>query len=114
MENYQGSCHCGQIVFTVKTDTEFSTRCDCSMCRRRGAIILRCKQDNLKTLSGEEHLQMYQFGANKAEHYFCKQCGIHVFYRLKKLPEQFGVNSGCLDGIDQNTLSPVLTKGSKT
>lgn len=84
------------------------------MCRRRGAIILRCKQDNLKTLSGEEHLQMYQFGANKAEHYFCKQCGIHVFYRLRKLPEQFGVNSGCLDGIDQNTLSPVLTKGSKT
>lgn len=57
---------------------------------------------------------MYQFGSGEAQHYFCKQCGIHTFYRLRKLPEYFGINSGCLEGVDLEALTPVLTEGAKT
>ena len=114
MEDYQGSCHCGQVVFSVKTDTVFSTRCDCSLCRRRGAIVLRCQQDDLEIISGEQLLEMYQFGSDEAQHYFCKKCGIHTFYRLRRFPDYFGINSGCLEGVDIEALMPVLTEGSKT
>lgn len=113
METYQGSCHCGQVKFSVKTESSFSTKCDCSLCRRRGAIILRCDEHDLEILSGKQHLQLYQFGSNEAEHYFCQQCGIHTFYRLKKLPDKFGINSGCLDDVNLSALNPILTEGSK-
>ena len=113
MKTYQGSCHCGNVKFQVKTEISFSTRCDCSICRRRGGVILRCDEKDLKILSGNETLNLYQFDSKEAEHYFCKCCGIHTFYRLKMLPNKFGINSGCLDEIDLTSLTPVLTKGSE-
>lgn len=114
MQTYQGSCHCGLITFRVKTDTSFSTSCDCSLCRRRGAIVLRCDEEALEILSGQEHLKLYQFASKEAQHYFCQHCGIHTFYRLRKLPDKFGINSGCLDGIDLEQLKPVITEGRKS
>ena len=114
MQTYQGSCHCGQIKFTVKTNTTFSTQCDCSYCRRRGAIILRCDEKDLEIVAGRDDLQLYQFGTHDAQHYFCSQCGIHTFYRLKKLPDKFGINSGCLDEVDLAGLNPVFTKNRKS
>ena len=113
MQTYTGSCHCGEVTFKVKTDTSFSTKCDCSICRRRGGIILRCDEDDLEILTGNEHLSLYQFDSKEAEHYFCKHCGIHTFYRLRMLPDKFGINAGCLDEVDLTTLTPVLTEGSK-
>ncbi len=114
METYKGSCHCGRVEFSVKTDQSFSTQCDCSLCRRRGGVILRCDESDLEILSGNEFLLQYQFNENRAEHYFCQQCGIHTFYRLKKLPNKFGINSGCLEGVDISALTPSYTEGSKT
>ena len=113
MKTYSGSCHCGQVIFKIKTDIAFSTQCDCSLCRRRGAIIVRCDEADLKIVAGSESLRLYQFGTNEAQHYFCPHCGIHTFYRLKKLPDKFGINSGCLENVDIEELKPKLTKKTK-
>ncbi len=38
---YQGSCHCGRIAFTVQAEAPISDviDCNCSMCRRRGSLL---------------------------------------------------------------------------
>jgi len=35
--NYNGSCHCGQIVFAVKGELNEAVECNCSICSRKGA-----------------------------------------------------------------------------
>ena len=36
---YEGSCHCGGIVFTVEGRIDQVVDCNCSMCRRRGGLL---------------------------------------------------------------------------
>ena len=113
MEPYRGSCHCGAVRFTIKTDLEYSVQCDCSICRRRGAIMVRCDQADLDIQAGREMLTEYGFNTGVAIHYFCKKCGIYTFHKMRKRPDHYAVNSGCLDGIDPSALHPVRVEGAK-
>ena len=113
MNDYTGWCHCGAIQFQIKTDLTYSVICDCSLCTKRNSIMVRCHESDLLILKGKESLQKYQFNTMTAEHYFCKVCGIYTFHRMRKIPDKFGVNAACLEGIDHTELKPILTEGSK-
>ena len=76
--------------------------------------MVRCEENDLVILSGEDYLSKYRFNTNIAQHYFCKNCGIYTFHKMRKLPDKFGVNAGCLDGIDLASLHPILIEGSKS
>ena len=54
-EKHQGSCHCGEVVFEVNLPNGLVNprRCDCSMCRRRGAIVASVPLEKLKIIKGE-------------------------------------------------------------
>lgn len=110
---YVGSCHCGLVKFRLKTDIGYSVRCDCSICKKRGTIMVRCDVNDLDIFEGKEHLSRYQFNTEIAEHYFCSRCGIYTFHKMRKLPDKFGVNAGCLEGVDVFTLKPIFIEGSK-
>jgi hypothetical protein len=112
-EPYHGACHCGAVRFTIKTSLARAARCDCSLCRRRGAIMVRCDQQDLHIEAGRDHLSEYRFGSEVAIHYFCKTCGVYPFHRMRKLPGIFAVNAGCLEGVDPFALAPILIEGSK-
>lgn len=113
MQSCRGSCHCGAVTFAIKADLARSARCDCSMCRRRGAIMVSCDEGDLEILTGAEQLVEYRFNTRVAIHYFCGRCGIYTFHRMRKLPDKFAVNSGCLEDADLSVLAPVLIEGSK-
>jgi hypothetical protein len=113
MKAYDASCHCGAVTFTIKTDLDYSVRCDCSICRRHGAIMVRCNQEDLEIQTGQEFLTAYRFNTNVATHYFCGKCGIYTFHKMRKLPDKYGVNAGCIEGIDLSGLHPILIEGSK-
>jgi hypothetical protein len=83
------------------------------MCRRRGAIMVSCDQHDLEIRSGREQLTEYRFNTKVAIHYFCGQCGIYTFHRMRKLPDKYAVNAGCLEDVDLAGLSPILIEGSK-
>ena len=108
-----GSCHCGLVKFRLKTDIGYSVSCDCSICKRRGTIMVRCDASDLDIIEGKEHLRLYRFNSNIAEHYFCSRCGIYTFHKMRKLPGKFAVNSGCLEGVDVLSLEPIIIEGSK-
>lgn len=113
LESYQGSCHCGCVRFEVSTDISQGAVCDCSICRRRGAVMVRCEEKDLTILQGGDSLTCYPFNTQAAQHYFCKVCGIYTFHKMRKFPEKFGVNTGCLEGVDAHRLSPAFIEGSK-
>ena len=113
LRNRRGSCHCGAVTFEVLTDIGRSVVCDCSLCRRRGAVMLRCDENDLRVLSGEDNLSCYQFNTHVARHYFCKTCGVYTFHKMRKLPDKFGINAGCLEDVDPFALKPERVEGSK-
>ena len=56
MSVYQGSCHCGRVKFEVDTELETTARCNCSLCRRKGAIMSMVDADSFRLLAGEDDL----------------------------------------------------------
>ena len=100
IQTYQGSCHCGRVTFEVRANLEYVVDCNCSLCRRRGALWHGASDANLRILTGEADLVLYQFNTNTAKHYFCSHCGVHSFTRPRLDPSRWAVNVRCIDGVD--------------
>ena len=110
-KTYKGSCHCGRVLFEIDTTLDTAIRCNCSLCVRRGAVMLRAPQEAFRLLAGEEHLTLYQFNTGIAKHYFCRVCGIYTHHQPRTQPELRGVNAGCLEGVDPLALEPRVNDG---
>ena len=96
-----GSCHCGEVRFTVTLTEGFASarRCTCSICRMRGAVAVTSTPDAFRVTQGEDQLATYRFNTRSAEHHFCRNCGIYTHHKRRSNPGQLGVNVACLEGI---------------
>jgi hypothetical protein len=101
---YVGSCHCGQVTFELQTSLSSVMYCNCSLCRRVGALWHGASNSSLRIGSGEQELHEYQFNTRTAKHYFCKHCGVRPFSRPRLDPTRWAVNLRCIDGLDLSTL----------
>jgi hypothetical protein len=105
------SCHCGAVALELDLPDGIvdPRRCDCSLCRRKGAIVASVPLAGLRIVQGEESLTAYQFNTRTAKHYFCRRCGIHTHHQRRSNPGQYGYNVGCLEGVNPFDLGPVPT-----
>ncbi|CAG4922227.1 GFA family protein [Paraburkholderia saeva] len=112
-EKLKGSCHCGTVKFEVQTPVTPAMRCNCSLCRRKGALMSPSfAADALEITSGKEALTLYQFNTNVAKHYFCKHCGIYTFHQTRTNPTLWRVNLGCIEGVDVYALESSVGDGA--
>jgi hypothetical protein len=107
-----GSCHCGAVRFEITSDFGELTKCDCSMCRRRNAVMVKVHESALRLLAGEEALVEYQFHTRTARHYFCRHCGVYPFHRKRVTPDYFGVNVACLEGFAAEGVPVRMARGA--
>jgi hypothetical protein len=112
-QTYKGSCHCGKVQFEVDADFDHVRVCDCSICRRRGALIHRVEEKCLRLLTPIEELSLYQWHTKTAKDYFCPICGILSFRRPRTAPELWGVNVRCLEGVDLSSIPIKYVYGSR-
>jgi len=121
---YKGSCHCGRVRFEVVADIDHVRVCDCSVCRRRGALIHRVDEEDLRILTPLGDLTVYEWGSHTAKDYFCPTCGILPFRRPSAPTEAerdrgverfsgWAVNTRCLDGFDFSDVSQKPVFGSR-
>ncbi|WP_371994904.1 GFA family protein [Shewanella sp. 10N.286.54.B9] len=108
-QTHTASCHCGAVKLSLNLPQGVTDlrRCDCSMCRRRGTIVTSAELDGLKVVSGNDKLSLYQFNTFTAKHYFCSVCGIYTHHQRRSNPNQFGVNVGCIDGVNPYELTNI-------
>lgn len=106
-----GSCHCGSVRFSVDHEFVELTTCDCSLCVKRNAVMVKVPEAALTIHQGEELIALYEWNTKRAKHHFCKQCGIYLFHRKRAAPDHFGVNIFCLDGFDVESLPVRATEG---
>lgn len=100
--NHRATCHCGAVVLelTLPDGIVDPRRCDCSICRRKGAIVASVPLSGIRIIKGEEKLTLYQFNTKTARHYFCSECGIYTHHQRRSNPNQYGYNVGCLEGVN--------------
>ena len=80
----QGHCLCGKVKITAKNSVNDVGACHCKMCRRWGGgpfMEIDCGAD--VEITGEEHVSIFD-SSDWAERGFCRNCGTHLFYRLKE------------------------------
>jgi len=106
---HKSTCHCGAVELEIQLPDGIveQRRCNCSICRRKGAIVGSVPLSDLKVVSGEDKLSLYQFDSKEAEHYFCSICGIYTHHKRRSNPDQYGINLGCLEGVDPNLIGGV-------
>ncbi len=105
------SCHCGAVQLELELPDGIvdPRRCDCSICRRKGAIVASVPLSAIHILQGEQDLQRYTFNTHTAQHFFCRHCGIYTHHQRRSNPQQYGYNVGCLEGVNPFDLGPVKT-----
>ena len=72
-------CHCGLIEAEIKLPDkiEIILKCNCSICKRKGAVMSMVKNEDFKIIKGQDKLKLYQFHTRVAKHYFCINCGVY-------------------------------------
>ena len=100
------TCHCGavEIQINLRNNIDKLMRCNCSMCKRKGTMVITINKEDLKFIKGEDKIKTYQFNTNVAKHHFCSECGIHTHNLRRSEPNTFGINVGCIDEIEPNEL----------
>ena len=113
MQTYRGSCHWGRVRFEVEAELDHVRVCDCSICRRRGALLHRVAPERIRILTPLDELLTYTFNTHTARDYFCPTCGILPFRRPRTAPGEWSVNVRCLDGVDLDAIPVTRVYGSK-
>ena len=103
-------CHCGQVEaeINIHTDPEKYIRCNCSICKRKGAVMSMVKNEDFKITKGQDKLNLYQFHTKVAKHFFCSICGIYTHHNPRSNPAMTGFNVGCVDQINSFELNNIL------
>jgi hypothetical protein len=108
---HRASCHCGAVVLELDLPDGIVNprRCDCSLCRRKGAIVASVPLSGVTIIKGHDALRLYQFNTKTAKHFFCAHCGIYTHHQRRSNPDQYGYNVGCLEGVNPYDLDDVPT-----
>lgn len=121
---YQGSCHCGACRFEINADIDHVRVCDCSICSRRGALIVRVAEEQFRLLTPLSALTLYEWHTRTAKDYFCPVCGILPFRKPRDLTDDervqgmqpftgWAVNVRCLEGVKLDDIPIKRMHGSR-
>lgn len=111
-ELHHGGCHCGAVRFSARLDlAQPVIVCNCSICRKNGAMLSAVAEEDFTLEQGEEALTVYRFNTGKISHQFCSKCGVQGFASLSGGGGR-AVNVRTLDEVELDGLSTLPFDGA--
>lgn len=98
----ESTCLCGKVKLKALTISSKVVVCHCGMCRKWNggpALALQCGTE--VEIEGGENVHVFD-SSEWAERGFCKNCGTHLFYRIKGTGE-YSIPAGffpALEGLE--------------
>lgn len=80
-----GSCHCGKLSWRLEDRPESATACNCTLCRRYGALWAYGEDGSNISFNGES--ADYIHGDRYLGFQFCRDCGCVIGFRALALDE---------------------------
>ena len=72
----KASCHCGAVRFEVETAPDEVTDCNCSICRRYGALWGYYQRPQVRFAADNGPTDVYIWGDRMLEFHRCRACGV--------------------------------------
>lgn len=95
----KGGCHCGAVRFEAQLPEPPvpALQCNCSICSMTRFLHIIVPHSDFELVTGRHVLASYRFGTGRAEHLFCRFCGVKSFYQPRSHPNSWSINANCLD-----------------
>lgn len=79
-----GTCLCGAVTITATLNNNQLGACHCGICLKwGGGPFFAAECAGTVQLQGEDNISIFD-SSDWAQRGFCRQCGTHLFYRLKE------------------------------
>jgi hypothetical protein len=111
IKTYHGSCHCGAVAFEIITEFSHFTKCNCTLCVKKNAVMTKVRESQFRILAGAEVLGTYQWNMGIARHHFCQTCGIYTFHYKRADSQTMGINVYCLNDADISKVPVIEVDG---
>ena len=94
MSTLSGTCHCGAVRLDVPGPPPTLILCNCSICRRYGALWAFYPKDEVRVAGHPEHTEGYVWGDRTITTLRCRHCGCvtHWDHLPPKSGPQLSVN----------------------
>lgn len=98
-----GTCHCGAVRIEIPAPPQAVTICNCSICRRLGALWAYYEAESVRVSGHPENTQEYVWGEKTISTIRCRHCGCVTHWQpiQPKAGSKFGVN---MRNFDPNAL----------
>lgn len=91
----RGSCHCGAVTFELSETPKWLTECNCSICRRIGALWAHASIEKIKLRYPKDGTIDYVCGDRTLVTKSCKTCGCTTHWENLKDPENGHMAVNC-------------------
>ena len=81
-----GSCHCGAVSYEFDDTPEWTTKCNCSICRRLGTHWIYSDSANIAVTAPKDGTLRYVQGDKELAFRSCKTCGCTVLWESADNP----------------------------
>ena len=81
----KGTCHCGAVTYTFNDTPEWTTSCNCSICRRLGTLWIYSPATNIQ-IEAKDGTIAYSYGEQNLAFHSCKTCGCTTHWKSLKDP----------------------------
>lgn len=98
----EGSCHCGAIRLTLPDAPAEATQCNCSLCRRTGAIVGYFALGTVTIDGHPAHTDSYVQGDRSLVNFRCRTCGVPTHW------EPVDAAPGARHGVNLRNFEPAL------
>jgi hypothetical protein len=78
------TCHCGAIRISVRRKFRTLTSCNCSICRRYGALWAYYAASSVSIVAPKAGLSRYSWNRKIRVYFRCKNCGCVTHYAPRK------------------------------
>jgi hypothetical protein len=75
----EGTCHCGKVHWRFEGEPEGATACNCTICRRYGALWIYGYEGHEIVVTGPT--KAYGRNGRHLDFHFCPECGCVVSWR---------------------------------
>lgn len=97
------TCHCGAVVIRLAAEPKEIFECNCSICRRLGALWAYYPCDDVVFEAGADATNVYVWNKKILGFHRCAVCGCTTHWAATDptFRERMGVNARLIDGLDR-------------
>lgn len=100
-------CHCGSVRIQVRQLPRTLTSCNCSICRRYGALWAYYRPSSVRIQAPKGGLVRYSWNRRIRYYHHCRKCGCVTHYTYRKK------SSWATVGVNASNFEPSLIKGAR-